>query len=156
MMFKMADRDKAVRRVVVSAALTVLAVLCVLRLPEARAEQGTVTAVGEAPRQQGKEQVGATEYFWVVELHYDGAGDFVDGLAAVEVNGKWEVINEQGEEVISPRYDKVGYYSANGLVAVRVGDKWGYINKNGEEVIALRFDTANKKHPHSRGEDRNI
>ena len=49
-------------------ALTVLAVQCVLRLPETRAEQGLATATREAHRQQDVEpnQVDAQEYFWVV------------------------------------------------------------------------------------------
>ena len=39
---------------------------------------------------------------------YDYAWDFSEGLARVEINGKWGYINKQGESVIPARYDDTG------------------------------------------------
>jgi uncharacterized Zn-binding protein involved in type VI secretion len=87
------------------------------------------------------------EFEWVIKPRFDGALPFAaNGLARVLVNGKWGYINEKGEEVIRPRFDRAGRFdgtgefAANGLARVKVNGKWGWVNKKGEEVIKPRFD----------------
>ena len=43
---------------------------------------------------------------------------FSQGLLAVEKDGKWGYINEKGEMVIQPIYDRAVVFAANGLAGV--------------------------------------
>ena len=75
----------------------------------------------------------------VIPFKYDNALNFSEGLAAVELNGKWGFINKSGKEVIPLKYDSIRSFS-EGFAAVKLSDKWGYINKSGKEVIPLKYD----------------
>ena len=77
----------------------------------------------------------------VIPAKYDNADDFSEGLAAVEINGKWGCIDKSGREVIPLKYDNVRWFS-EGLARVEFGGKWGYIDKSGKEVIPLQYDDA--------------
>lgn len=79
----------------------------------------------------------------VIPLQYYNAGDFSEGLAAVEetYDSEWGYIDEKGKMVIKPQYEYAGEFSS-GLAAVRVDGKYGYIDKNGKMVIQLQFDEA--------------
>lgn len=66
-------------------------------------------------------------------------GDFSDGLAAFERDGKWGYLNDDFEVAIEPTYDEAMQF-ASGLAAVRVDDQWGFINKDGETAIEPRFE----------------
>ena len=89
----------------------------------------------------------------VIAPQFDKAGDFSEGLAAVEVEEKWSYINRQGEFAI-----RTDFYNAwpfvNGLAPVmlepsrqyaipegtvieNVGNKWGYIDKTGKVIIKV-------------------
>ncbi len=65
-----------------------------------------------------------------------------NGLASVEVNGKYGYINKAGKYVIEPQFDDADGFSDNGLARVEVNDKWGYINSTGKFVIEPQFDSA--------------
>lgn len=54
---------------------------------------------------------------------YDAAGTFHDGKAAVQIGGKWGVIDQQGETVVDAKFDEI------------VLDNYGYFN-NQEVVVA--------------------
>ena len=75
----------------------------------------------------------------VIPFKYDNALNFSEGLAAVELNGKWGFINKSGKEMIPLKYDSIRSFS-EGFAAVKLSDKWGYINKSGKEVIPLKYD----------------
>jgi hypothetical protein len=64
----------------------------------------------------------------VVPAVYDEIGPFSEGLAPVEVNGKWGFIDTKGNMVIPAVYDSAGSFS-EGLAQVKVNGKWGYIDK---------------------------
>ena len=53
-------------------------------------------------------------------------------------NGKWGLLNGQGEMILEPRYDLMNRYNSD-RIAVAIGDRWGYCDENGEEVIPLKF-----------------
>lgn len=79
----------------------------------------------------------------VIPLNYHGAGSFKEGLARVQLKGKWGFIDKLGNLVIPCKYIDVGDFS-NGLAYVKVGEwpynmQCGFINKNGEEVIPLIY-----------------
>lgn len=77
----------------------------------------------------------------VIPARYEWAGDFAEGLAAVELRGKWGFIDINGTPVIKPQYGDA-YRFAEGLAAVKVSTigKWGFINSEGRMVIPARFD----------------
>ncbi|MBO6621411.1 MAG: WG repeat-containing protein [Balneola sp.] len=52
----------------------------------------------------------------------------------VLLNGKWGYINQNGEMVISPRYDEARDVSGN-YAAVRNGTLWGFVKENPIEVV---------------------
>ena len=73
---------------------------------------------------------------------YDKVGFFQEeGLARVTLNGKYGFINEEGEEVIPPKYDEA-YPFRKGLAAVELNGKSGWINPEGTVVIPLKYDNA--------------
>jgi hypothetical protein len=53
---------------------------------------------------------------------------------------KWGYIDKTGREVIPPKYEASGYFSADGLASVRLNHKWGYIDRNGKEVIPFIYN----------------
>jgi hypothetical protein len=70
---------------------------------------------------------------------------FSEGLAAVNVDGKWGYIDKTGQIVIEPKFDRPGVFSG-GLARVTIGKKRGYIRRNGEYAIEPRFFTAGTFH----------
>jgi len=70
---------------------------------------------------------------------YDSVGDFSEGLAQVELNGKWGYVNKQGEEVVPVKYDSLRYFS-EGLAIVKLNNRCGFINEQGEEVVPPKYD----------------
>ncbi len=85
----------------------------------------------------------------------NGPDPFSEGLARFERDGRFGYFNEQGKQVIEPRFD-FGRPFSEGLAAVCTGcvreqagehwtvsgGKWGYIDKSGDEVIPFAFDEA--------------
>lgn len=64
-----------------------------------------------------------------------------EGLARVEKDGKWGLVNEVGQVVIPLIYDDVGHFS-EGLVYAKQNGKYGFIDKKGQVVIAFKYDDA--------------
>lgn len=69
------------------------------------------------------------------------AFSFHEGLAPVQISGKWGFINQSGKHIIEPQFDEV-YRFSEGLALVRIGSKWGFIDKNGKHIIEPQFDSA--------------
>ncbi len=75
---------------------------------------------------------------------YDGADDFSEGRAAVQVGLDWGYIDEGGNVAVAPQYRIAGRFS-EGLAAVRGSDlaaQYGFIDIFGNEVIPAQFDVA--------------
>lgn len=64
---------------------------------------------------------------------------YSEGLKAVEQDGKWGFINQDGELVIPYKYHYVRSFR-DGLAMVKLYGKWGYIDWFGNEVIPIVFD----------------
>jgi len=62
-------------------------------------------------------------------------------LTYARKNKKWGFVNQKGEWVIQPAYDKAKTF-VNGLAPVSKGKIWGYINEKGEEVISFDYRDA--------------
>lgn len=81
----------------------------------------------------------------VIELAYDEAYFFSDGLAAVVVGKKTGFINKNGKFIIEPAYDfswnfGSNYSFKNGISAVFVNGKWGFITKKNRIIIQPSYD----------------
>ena len=74
-------------------------------------------------------------------ITYDYVGDFSEGLAHVQLNGKYGFVNKSGEVVIPIKYDYARDFS-EGLAAVQLNGKWGFINKSGKIIIPSIYDDA--------------
>ncbi len=62
-------------------------------------------------------------------------------LTYAQKDEKIGFINNKGEWVIEPSFDKVRAFS-NGLAPVLKDKKWGYINEKGEQVIDFEYKDA--------------
>jgi hypothetical protein len=65
-------------------------------------------------------------------------GQFEDGLARYEVNGKTGYINTRGEVAIEPQFDP-GLPFSEGLAVVQVGKLYGFIDRSGSWAVTPRF-----------------
>lgn len=77
----------------------------------------------------------------VIEARYETALAFLEGLAAVRLNGVWGYIDKEGETVIAARFLEAAPFS-EGLAAVRTESGYGYIDKTGKMIVEPRFGAA--------------
>ena len=70
---------------------------------------------------------------------YDYARVFCDGLAAVELNGKWGFIDKDNNRVISFVYDDAEDF-IDGFAIVGIDGKYGCIDVAGNMVVPCRYD----------------
>lgn len=97
----------------------------------------------ETPIWQGMEQAIATIGQLSLELKASrtGSDDQVDMLP-FEDNMLWGYENQNGAEVITPRFQMAWEFDENGLALVKIKGRYGYINPTGEFVIKPRFQYA--------------
>lgn len=69
---------------------------------------------------------------------YQDAKPYSDGLAAVEINGKWGYIDNGGNRVIKPAFDEAQSFERN-LALVSQGDKLLTIDKSGKPLLSCRI-----------------
>ncbi|MGV8135184.1 MAG: WG repeat-containing protein [Mangrovibacterium sp.] len=92
---------------------------------------------------------GSSQYIeWIAKPRYDQIGQFHDGVAAVNVAGKWGYINSKGEEIVKPEYDLAcdfnegaGVIINSGLEVKAVADVNGRLNIP-EQKLKVRSSTA--------------
>jgi hypothetical protein len=86
-----------------------------------------------------------TDGKFVIPPRYSEVRRPSDGLARVELGGKWGFTNLAGLEVVPPTFAEAHDFS-EGLAAVNTGSKnkpkWGYIDVSGRVVIAPMFSWA--------------
>lgn len=77
-----------------------------------------------------------------IDLEYEDAKDYSNGLAAVKQGGKWGFIDRHGNVKISFKYLETGSFSSDGVCWARDTTKAqvGYINKEGAWQIPPEFD----------------
>jgi hypothetical protein len=75
----------------------------------------------------------------IIPFKYENASDFSEGLAAVQLNGKYGCINKSGVVAIPFKYDIIFDFS-NGMASVKLNGKYGFINAVGEVVISIKYD----------------
>lgn len=74
-------------------------------------------------------------------LRFDWAGDFSEGLAPVQVDGRFGFIGTSGEIRIEPRFEYAGGFSC-GRAPALAGGRWGYLDATGSFAIPAAYDWA--------------
>lgn len=66
--------------------------------------------------------------------YYQKASEFNHGVAVVQVEGKWGIINQKGMELIPPKYDKIESFK-DGYAKVKIKGFSGLTNLQGELIV---------------------
>lgn len=89
---------------------------------------------------------------WIIAPIYDGTSEFKQGVAVVEKEEKYAVINYLGQEIVPlGKYIYMCNINNNGLILCMkdgeidsfdrpINGKWGFIDKFGKEVIPFIYD----------------
>ncbi len=72
---------------------------------------------------------------------YDGVKDFSEGFASVRKDGKWGVIDAEGNQIVDFIYEDMWYFK-EGRCAVKTQDGWGFIDTEGNLVIDDIYEGA--------------
>lgn len=67
---------------------------------------------------------------------------FYNNIACVSLNEKWGMINNEGEVVISFKYDNEFKFYGKDKARVMLNGKYGWIDTKGNEVIPMIYDWA--------------
>jgi hypothetical protein len=70
---------------------------------------------------------------------YDKQEEFIRGYAIVSKDGKYGIINEDGEEVVALNFESISYFIGD-YAKVKIGDKFGFVDKTGKIVIEPKYD----------------
>ena len=76
-----------------------------------------------------------------IGTHFDEAGYFTEGLAAVKVGDKWGYIDTAARYVIALQFDGAGPFF-DGLAPAKAGRHWGFIRRDGAFAFGPQFDSA--------------
>jgi hypothetical protein len=74
---------------------------------------------------------------------FDEVGEFSDGLAPANYNGKWGYIDKRGAWQIDPSYENAHSF-VNGLASVELGEQTVFIDKSGQIVFGIQNDLFEK------------
>ncbi|MEM6965131.1 MAG: WG repeat-containing protein [Bacteroidota bacterium] len=73
------------------------------------------------------------------EGYYDYARAFQHGIAIVQKDGKWGIINQNGMPIIAPKYDKIEPFE-KGFAKVKIDGFSGLSNLDGEIIVQPEFE----------------
>ena len=65
----------------------------------------------------------------------------INGTSIISIHGKQGLIDEDGNYIVTPIYDSVGFF-VDDLAYAKTDDKYGYIDKNGRFIISPQFEEA--------------
>jgi len=80
-----------------------------------------------------------TEEAKLYEGYYEEAGAFQHGVAVVQSDGRWGIINQKGMEIIPPKYDKIEDFK-DGYAKVRIQGFSGLTNLQGELIVQPNYE----------------
>lgn len=64
------------------------------------------------------------------------------GVVFVENNGKFQLVDLEGNAVSDMEFDEVSSFQLDEPAAVKVDDKWGFVSSKGEIIIEPQFEDA--------------
>lgn len=70
-----------------------------------------------------------------------GDSPFQEGLALVNIDGRWGAIHEDGTPAFEAAYDDIRPFN-NGMAAVKRDGKWGFINTTGTLVVPHEYENV--------------
>ena len=70
----------------------------------------------------------------IIPFKYDGADDFMEGLAKVKLNEKYGCIDEKGKEIIPLIFERIDFLFDR-LVKVKLDGQYGLFKKTGIEIL---------------------
>jgi len=73
---------------------------------------------------------------------YENATRFIDGLAAIQKEGKWGIIDTNFNIIINPEYEDIEPFS-EGLAPIKKNGLWGFINPQGQLIIDHKYYRIN-------------
>jgi len=76
----------------------------------------------------------------VIPYQYEGFMNISKERAGVKLNGKWGLIDKNGNLLCPCKYDSLFFNEKEGLLSAELNGKSGYINQNGVEVIPFRYN----------------
>jgi hypothetical protein len=62
-----------------------------------------------------------------------------EGIAITKLNDKFGIVNAQGVEILSARYEAIHPFQ-NGYAAIKLHGKWSFINKQGKKITNFQYD----------------
>ncbi|MBL7791931.1 MAG: WG repeat-containing protein [Saprospiraceae bacterium] len=80
-----------------------------------------------------------TEQANVYDGYYEKATAFKHGVAVVQINGKWGIINQKGIEIIPPKYDRIDSFEG-GYAKVRIEGLNGLSNLDGQLIAQPDYE----------------
>ncbi len=80
-----------------------------------------------------------TEQADLYDGYYQRASAFNHGVAVVQVEEKWGIINQRGIEIIPPKYDKIESFE-DGYAKVRIRGFTGLSNLKGELIVQPSYE----------------
>ncbi|MBL8993928.1 MAG: WG repeat-containing protein [Spirochaetia bacterium] len=75
------------------------------------------------------------------DLHIETLWDLVEGLAPVQIGGRWGLIDSKGKLIVQPEYDSLGLLS-EGRICFEKNKQYGFLNRAGQEVIPGVYQKA--------------
>ena len=79
-----------------------------------------------------------TEGKVICPAKYEDARSFSEGIAAVKINDKWGIINNDGVELVAHKYDDIE--DCDDIIYVCKDGKWGYLDKEFDEACDLKYE----------------
>lgn len=80
-----------------------------------------------------------TEQAHLYDGYYQKATEFKHGVAVVQVDGKWGIINQKGIELIPPKYDQIDNFE-DGYARVRIQGFNGLASLNGDLIVQPDYE----------------
>jgi hypothetical protein len=84
-----------------------------------------------------------TSWQWTIPQRYQAARPFdATGLAAVQLNSKWGLIDKSGKQILPCAYDEITAYPDEACFALRTGSQWGLADSNGKVILRPEWDAV--------------